>query len=149
MTCIVLTGLQEAIFRCTMIERDNAYRELVMGRDKPGSVQKEVAMKVWASSIAMTSFYEVVAIICCRMTYLFFRPHRFVFNLGYGFVEGDIGMTTIGMIFISMIMELAFEFLVDILALQIEARHGELGGEEEKEEEGKWQEEQPHRNEKK
>ncbi len=33
-------------------------------------------------------------------------------------------MTTIGMIFTSMVMELAFEFVVDVLALQIEARHG-------------------------
>ena len=86
MICIVLTGLQEAIFRCTMIDRDHMYRAFI-GREQMNHVQKDLALKVWASSIALSTFYEVVAIISCRMTYLFFRPHRFTINLGYGFLE--------------------------------------------------------------
>lgn len=68
--------------------------------------------------------YEFVAIIVCRLTYLAFRPHRFVMNLGYGFDETDARQTSSNMILVSMLIELFFEGCVDVMALQIEGGHG-------------------------
>ena len=59
------------------------------------------------------------------MAYLVMRPHRFVFNLGYAStVADDTGMTSVGLLFTSMFVELCFEFVVDTIALQNESANG-------------------------
>ena len=63
------------------------------------------------------------------MAYVVMRPHRFVFNLGYSVAEADnTGMTSVGLLFTSMFIELCFEFVVDTVALQIESGNGEKEG---------------------
>ena len=53
------------------------------------------------------------------------RPHRFVFNLGYeGTDSADIGMTSVGFVAAALLLELAFEFVVDFNVLSIEMGHG-------------------------
>lgn len=64
------------------------------------------------------------AIITSKLTYIFFRPHRFVFNFGYGFDNNDDIMSPVGFIFASLFLELAFELLIDVMALQVEAAEG-------------------------
>ena len=59
------------------------------------------------------------------MAYVVMRPHRFVFNLGYSVAGADqAGMTSVGLIFTSMFIELCFEFVVDTVALQVESAKG-------------------------
>ena len=36
-------------------------------------------------------YYEVIAIIVCKFVYILLRPHRFVFNFGFGFDESSKG----------------------------------------------------------
>ena len=68
------------------------------------------------------------------MAYVVMRPHRFVFNLGYSVAgAGNAGMTSVGLLFTSMFIELCFEFVVDTVALQIESSNGEETGREERE----------------
>ena len=63
------------------------------------------------------------------MAYVVMRPHRFVFNLGYSVAgAGNAGMTSVGLLFTSMFIELCFEFVVDTVALQIESSNGEEKG---------------------
>ena len=72
----------------------------------------------------MGMYIEIVAIITTRMLYVAFRPHRFVFNLGYGFDSEDKEMTTITTLVTSAFIELMFEGIVDALALDIESKNG-------------------------
>ena len=60
------------------------------------------------------------AIIVSKLIYIFFRPHRFVLNFGFGFDEADELMSPISFIFASLFLELAFELVVDVMALQVE-----------------------------
>ena len=63
------------------------------------------------------------------MSYLVMRPHRFVFNLGYNVAGvGNTGITSMGLLFTSMFIELCFEFVVDTIALQVESSNGEEEG---------------------
>ena len=59
-----------------------------------------------------------------RVLYLTMRQHRFFYNFGYGFGADDDGMTSVAMLVTSTFLELAFEFVVDMFALNIEAHHG-------------------------
>ena len=56
--------------------------------------------------------------------YVVSRPHRFVFNLGYGFDSNDTRMTTVAMLVTSAFIELVFEGIVDGHALFIEWQNG-------------------------
>ncbi len=61
------------------------------------------------------------------MAYVVMRPHRFVFNLGYSVAGADsAGMTTVGLLFTSVFVELCFVFVVDTVALQVESAKGIL-----------------------
>ena len=53
------------------------------------------------------------------------RPHRFVFNLGYANIAGSggVSVTSTAMLLSALFLELAFEFLVDNIALQVESGH--------------------------
>ena len=57
---IVLTGLEEAGLRTTMIYRDRFFDG---NDDKPTATELVVKRKIWASSIVMSMFTEFVAII--------------------------------------------------------------------------------------
>ena len=59
------------------------------------------------------------------------RPHRFVFNLGYANIgaSGGVGVTSTAMLLSALFLELAFEFLVDNVALQVESGHVSRQGE--------------------
>ena len=61
------------------------------------------------------------------MAYVIMRPHRSIFNLGYTVAVADsTGMTSVGLLFTSMFIELCFEFVVDTVALQVESANGIL-----------------------
>lgn len=53
------------------------------------------------------------------------RPHRFVFNLGYANIAGAgmISTSSTALLLTAAFLELAFEFVIDNIALQIEAGH--------------------------
>ena len=66
------------------------------------------------------------------------RPHRFVFNLGYADIAalGGVSVTSTAMLLSAVFLELAFEFLVDNVALQVESGHVSRHGETSKPFEG-------------
>ena len=68
----------------------------------------------------MSMYTEVVAIISCRVLYLSFREHRFVFNFAYGFDTNDENMANLALLVCSTFLELAFEVIVDAFALNNE-----------------------------
>ena len=81
-------------------------------------------IRIWSVSTAMSMYVEFSAIITCRVMYIVFRPHRFVVNFGYGFDADDAAMTSVATIVVSMFIELAFEAVVDGMALTIEFKNG-------------------------
>ena len=60
------------------------------------------------------------AIIVSKLVYVFFRPHRFIFNFGFGFNDADELMSPVGFLFASLFIELSFEFVIDTMAVQVE-----------------------------
>ena len=69
--------------------------------------------------ITMAMYYEFLAIILSRATYLAMLPHRYVFNLGYS--EGEV--TSTGLLLVAMIVEIAFELCIDVIAMQTESKN--------------------------
>ena len=67
---------------------------------------------------------QFVSIITCRIIYIAFRQHRFVFNFGYGFDSNDTNMMTTTMLITSAFIELLFEGVVDAYALSVESENG-------------------------
>ena len=108
-----------------MVERDNLFRWM-LGLPEPTENELKVQRRLWSASTASAMCHEFSSIIISRMSYVVMRPHRFVFNLGYttAGVYGA-GMTSVELLFTSMFVELCFEFVVDIITLQIENSHGE------------------------
>ena len=72
----------------------------------------------------MGMYTEIVAILTSRTMYVAGRPHRFAFNLGYGFDSEDVHMTTTTMIVTSAFIELMFESIIDAYSLDIEHKNG-------------------------
>ena len=70
-------------------------------------------------------YHEFSSIIISRLAYMVMRPHRFVFNLGYTNIaaSGTVGVTSVAMLLSATFLELAFEFVVDNVALQVESGH--------------------------
>ena len=62
---------------------------------------------------------EFIAIVLCRITYLVFRPHRFVFNFGYGGRSMESGLVVV-----NMMLEIVGEALIDVAAAYTEIRQG-------------------------
>ena len=120
---VVLTGLEEAIMRCTMVPRDKTYRFLVNEAELGGEADKR-QKQVWACSSANSMIFEIVAIISTHLTYMLFRPNRFVINLGYGATALDREMTTVSITLTALFVELAFECAIDVLAVTVEHDQG-------------------------
>ena len=110
----------------SMVERDQAFRWM-QGLPEPTQDEVKLQRRMWSATTAMGMYHEFSSIIICRMAYVIMRPQRFVFNLGYALPGADtVGMTSVGMLFTSMFVELCFEFVVDTIALQVESVHGEV-----------------------
>ena len=113
-----------------MVERDNFFRWL-QGLPPPTEDELKLQLRMWSASTAVAMYHEFSSIIISRMAYIIMRRHRFIFNLGYTVAGGNsVGMTSVGLIFTSMFVELCFEFVVDTITLQVEAGHGKRRGEE-------------------
>ena len=86
---IVVVSLEEAITRATMIHRDRFFgfaSAKVTGSHLEDDLDLPTLKKrLWACTLVMSIFHEITAIITCRVLYLAFRRHRFIFNFGYGF----------------------------------------------------------------
>ena len=117
---IVLTALEEAALRSTMVLRDTFFAKLHDGRDMTGA---ELAnqRRVWAASSASSMYIELVSIITARVIYVAFFSHRFVVNFGY---TSDAALTGVATMVIAVFGEIVFEVVVDALALNVESGHG-------------------------
>ena len=116
---IVLTALEEAALRSTMVFRDTVFARIRDGREMTGP-EIELQRMVWAASSATSMFIELVSIITCRVMYVSFHQHRFVINLGY--TSGAMGGVTT--MVVAAFGEIIFEIIVDAFALDVESRHG-------------------------
>ena len=72
---VVITALEEAFARSTMVYRDT-FLAKILGRPELSGAELTVQRKIWACSAAMGMYIEVTSIITCRVMYLAFRPHR-------------------------------------------------------------------------
>ena len=71
----ILTSLEEAILRSTMVYRDTFFAEL-LGKAEPTPAEVIVQRKIWSAASAMSMYIEVTSIITSRAMYIMFRPHR-------------------------------------------------------------------------
>ena len=62
---ILITGIEEALLRCTLIERDLFIRSFFTD-EAPSDEQMEYQRGVWAMTIMNTMQAELIAIILCR-----------------------------------------------------------------------------------
>ena len=113
---VVLTAVEEALLRSTMVFRDSFFRVLI-GKKELSDAEFAFQRRRWAAATARSMYIEFVAIITSRVLYLAFRQHRFVVNFGYGFDSTDENMTSLTMLFTSAFIELIFEAVVDAYAL--------------------------------
>ena len=116
---IVLTALEEAVLRSTMVARDTYVAKLRDGRDMTGP-ELEQQRRVWAASSASSMYIELVSIITCRVMYVLFHPHRFVINFGYS----SAAMASVATMSVALFGEIVFEVIVDAFALDVESRNG-------------------------
>ena len=120
---VITMGLEEMVLRCTTVRRD-VWWDKLMGYPEPDALEVAHRRKVWAACSVMSMFMEVVAIITSKLVYILMRPHRFVFNLGYGFDANDSSMIPPELIMTSLMIELGFEGVVDCMAIIVEHEEG-------------------------
>ena len=72
---IVLTALEEALARSTMVYRDTVLAKF-LGQPELSATELVLQRKIWACSSAMSMYIELSSIITCRAMYVAFRPHR-------------------------------------------------------------------------
>lgn len=114
---VVFTAFEEALSRSTMVHRDQVVARWF---GIPEFTPTELAWqrKIWSASSTTSMYIEFTSIITGRIIYVAFRPHRFAFNFGYGV------MTPVAVLVTSTGIELIFECVIDVIALDIESRHG-------------------------
>ena len=117
MAAIVITGLEEALVRCTMVQRDKWAREQE-GKGDPTEAEEKIQRKLWAASSGFSMINEISAIVICRVAVVILRPHRYIFAVGSN--EGN----DLAMLLFGMLLELFMEACVDYAAIQVEKRHG-------------------------
>ena len=85
---IVVTGVEEAVVRSTMVIRDHLW-EWLSGQEEPVGAELRWKKLIQAASSANGMRCEVTSIMTSRLAYMLMRPQRFAFNLGYGFGASD------------------------------------------------------------
>ena len=118
---IVLTAIEEAISRATMVQRDKYLRRR-SGKGDYTTKELDIQHAVWTMQIGNSMIIEVCAILIHALCVVLFLPHRFVFNLGYGELE-EIGVA-LSAVVLSTTLELVGELISDHLALRAEMNHG-------------------------
>ncbi len=117
---IVLTAIEEALSRATMVQRDKYWRR----RSRKGDYtpkELDIQHAVWTLQIGNSMIIEVCAILIHALCVVLFLPHRFVFNLGYGELE-ETGLAMFAVV-LSTTLELVGELLSDHMALRAEMNH--------------------------
>ena len=114
---IVLTAVEEAAARATMVERDLLFRRLFGGSDYTAK-ELERQHVIWTAQINQSMIIEINAIALRTACVVLFLPHRFIFNLGYGDDEaaGVVSMVVV----LNMMLELTGEVLTDAIATSAE-----------------------------
>ena len=118
---IVLTAIEEALSRATMVQRD-MYLRRRSGKGDYTPKELDIQHAVWTMQIGNSMIIEVCAILIHALCVVLFLPHRFVFNLGYGELE-ETGLAVFAVV-LSTMLELVGELVSDHLALRAEMNHG-------------------------
>ena len=116
-TGIVLTAVEEAAARATMVERDRFFRRFFGGGDyTPTELEKQHV--IWTAQINQSMIIEISAIALRTACVVLFLPQRFIFNLGYGDDEAA-GVVSL-VVVLNMLLELTGEVLTDAIATSAE-----------------------------
>ena len=67
---LIITGLEEALMRCTIVHRDNFMRWL-LGKKEATLEEQEMEREIWALSSAISMYHELVSWHRCRGLKLF------------------------------------------------------------------------------
>ena len=138
MIAIVATGLEEAILRLSLRERDMIFRRLA-NLSPQSEEERKRQEKLLAISIVHSTMTEILACLISRLSFVMLKrkyfkvlalnlasftqsaletkDHRFVFNMG------DIAQTD-SMLMINLCFELVGEAFVDVLCLYTEKKRG-------------------------
>ena len=106
-----------------MVKRDRLFRQW-NNLPKLSKRHEELERDVWTVAITHSMISELGAIVVIKILILFFRPHRFVFNFGYGFDDVASTSASAGSLLLSMFVELICEALVDVIAMGMEIAEG-------------------------
>ena len=120
-TAIVLTAVEEGLSRSTMVHRDRFFR-LLSGHDDYTPEELTEQRFCWMVQIGNSTIIEVFAILAHALCVVLFRPHRFVFNFGYGSTE-EAGVV-LSVVLVNTLLELCGELLTDHMALHAEMESG-------------------------
>jgi hypothetical protein len=118
---IVLTAIEEAASRSTMVQRDLFFRRR-SGLPDYTPEELELQRMVWSIQIGNSTVIEVSAILIHTACVVFFLPHRYIFNLGYGDSE-ETGVVAMALL-LGLAMELTGEVLTDAMSGYVEMEEG-------------------------
>ena len=112
---LTLLSLEEAIMRGSLAERDMFFRKLVRSQALSPKLQQKARLG-WAVSVVHSMTIEITAIISSKVAVVAFRPHIFIFNLGF---QRPVP-PSISELLAQTILELTIEVVVDFIALHKE-----------------------------
>merc|ERR1712023_23716 len=120
---VLITGLEEAILRITLVQRDKFLRKYMDGAGRANKDDEEKIKIIWTASICQSMIAEHVAIVVRWAAVLLLQPQRYVFDLGY---EVDIHpesgyMQTVdsNTIAFAILVEWVSEIAIDRVALGV------------------------------
>ena len=121
-TGIVLTAVEAAAARATMVERDLFFRRYFGGGSDYTANELERQHVIWTAQINQSMIIEISAIVLRTVSVVLFLPHRFIFNFGYGNEEA-MGLMAM-VVVLNMMLELVGEVLTDCIATSAEMENG-------------------------
>ena len=124
---VLITGLEEALLRVTLVQRDNLLKRL-LNQEEENQKRDEQTNIVWTASVCHSMVAEHVAIIVRWAAVLLLPSQRYVFDLGYevdvhpetGYTE-EVGSETL---LFAILVEWLSELAIDRIALGVEFREG-------------------------
>jgi len=117
---IIITGIEETLFRTTIERRDIWYHEIYL--TNPPYTPDELRKKkdVWAAAIFYSMIAETSAIFISTLMFILYADSRMIFDLGY-----DDSFTPVdsSVLILQTILELFSELAVDSICTYVELKN--------------------------
>ena len=117
---IVVTAVEEALLRATLVQRDLWFRR-VRGQRSLTDAEQKVANIVEMAAINNSMLIELNAIFLARFMFVILEQDKYVVDLGYS-VNGNEAAA--GVLLVNLFLEVFGECAVDYVALWSEAQEG-------------------------